>query len=647
MSRRRPRWALVTVAAPVLVGLALALWYLGEERRLGRVVAALVRARTGLAVSVGGASAEGGRLTLRDVRIGASPGLPVEARVGRVEVSGGWLPLVAPRSGPLSVRAVAAQVSVADGASGAPTARTVEPLRAALRDFLEWPGTLALRVEEGELHAGGRSWALDLGADKHATRLTLTLALTPAGAPPVLRAQVDAAADGPTTVALRGRFVLGDPEIGPAVLEASGRWGPDGRLEVAPWVFEWGPDVRLEGRATLSAAGGAAAARADAEGEVAGSRVAGRLAWDADHGLVAHATLREVDPGRLGARLGVVLPARSALRLDISLDATLRGSHGALRPPSVETARIAVHHRGRTLAQGTLASRAPDRLWPIDGRVTVEDTAALAALVPVPATATGTVSVSGEIEGAAPLRARGTVQASLDAVELQLGGTVRLADLSVTVPWVLGGEPPPGTLGIARVSAWGLAITDVTAAVQQQAERLLISALRYRHAGGHGAGWAEWTPGGRPALRVRLEAERVDLGRVVQESGLGLAQVTGTVRYTALAQHSPETGLSALARVAGESGGQVSVEAVQRLLDAGPVQGGDSWLVRQTLENLRVFRYEALDAEVRWAGGAGHLDLTLRGRKRLGLFPGPVEAVNLRHVPLTWLLRTLGRSTRP
>jgi hypothetical protein len=676
--RSRPRrWALAGVGALVAVGLAAALWSLGEERRLGRLVAGLLRAGTGLPISVGAASAEAGRLTLREVRLEATAELPVEARVRRVEVSGGWLPLVAPRSGPLAVRVVAARVTLADGGAVAPPTETVEPLRGALRRLLDWPGTLALRVEQGELHAGGRAWALDLAADKHAAGLTLTLTLAPPGAPPTVDAKVEALGDGPAAVALRGRVVLGGPAAGPVVLEATGRWEPGG-LDLAPCTVQWGRDVRLKGRAALSAAGGVVTARADAQGEVAGSRVVGGLTWDGDRGLVMEAALEEVDLTRLAVRLGVATPGGARARqvsahlqahggrgrievesndvvlaagpvvpLDVSIDAALRGAPDALRLASVETAEIAIRHRGRTLLRGTLASRTPEHLWPLDLRGAVEDPAALAALGPVPASATGTLSVTGEVDGAGPLTARGIVQAALRTVGLGAGGAVRLDDLSATVPWAWGGQAPPGTLRIARITGWGLTLTDVTAAVQQQPERLLISALRYRQAGGEGTGWVEWTPRGRPALRGRLDAERVDLARVMRDSGVRLAQVTGTVRYTVLAQYATDAGLSALARLAGESGGEVSVEAIERLLESAAVQADDTWLLRRTLENLRVFRYEALDGEIRWVGGAGHLDLTLRGRKRLGLFPAPVEAVNLRHVPLNRLLDTLGRATTP
>ncbi|HXG03717.1 MAG TPA: hypothetical protein VNO23_09930, partial [Candidatus Binatia bacterium] len=344
---------------------------------------------------------------------------------------------------------------------------------------------------------------------------------------------------------------------------------------------------------------------------------------------------------------GVTVGARSDIALDVSLDAAVRGGW-PLPPASVETARVAVRRGSRTLLGATLASRHAATLWPLDVRGTVEDPAALAALGPGPATATGMVTVTAEVDGAAPPTARGTVQARLSEVALATtGGAVRLADVWATVPWAWRGQPPPGTLGVARITAGGLAVTDVTATVQQQAERLLFSDLRYRHAGGHGTGWIEWMPGDRRSLRLRLDAERVDLAQVARDSGWRLAHLTGTVRYTAVAHSTGGEGFSGLVRFSGEGGGEVGVEAVERLLESAAVRADNTWLLRQTLENLRVIRYEALDGEVRWAGGAGHLDLTLRGRRRLGVFPGPVDTINVRHVPLALLVRTFGRSMTP
>jgi hypothetical protein len=711
MNRRSRRWSIVA-AALVLAALAGAsVWYAAGERRLGWLVAALVRARTGLGVTVAAASVDGSRLTLRDVGLAAGP---IAVHAERVEVGGGWLALAAPSAGPLSVRVVGARVAVAEGRAPAPAA--LDRLRAALRGLLEWSGTLTFRMEGAEVRAGGGSWTMDVNADKDGAGLRLAVVLMPSDGAPALRISADAGTDDTRAiragidvagspaalsglwpawapvpdaltarldlrlaadVAGNGRVVLGGPAGTPAVVEAVGRWAPDAGLDVARYTVQWGADVRGRGTAALAWRAGGPSARAEVEGVVAGSRLEGRVTWN-DGRLVVDATLADVDPGRLGAHFGLTAPvaararevrarwdaagergrarieasgvaaaARPDIALDVTIDAAVRGGRGAWPPTSVEVAEVTVARQARTLLRATAASRSADALWPVDVRGAVEDVAALAALSPVPVVAAGTVTVSGEVHGVPPA-VNAALQARLAQAALPAGaGGVRLAGVSAAVPWGWGGRPPsPGTLGVARIDAGGVTVHDLTAAVQQQAGRLLISGVRYRHAGGHGTGWIEWVPGDRRPLRARLDAERVDLAEMVREGGLRLAHVTGTVRYTVVAQYA-EDGLSGLARITGEGGGEVSVEAVERLLESAAVQADSTWLVRQTLENLRVFRYETLDGEVRWAGGAGYLDLTLRGRKRLGLFPAPVEAINVRHVPLALLARALGRSTTP
>src|SRR5205807_10638606 len=41
--------------------------------------------------------------------------------------------------------------------------------------------------------------------------------------------------------------------------------------------------------------------------------------------------------------------------------------------------------------------------------------------------------------------------------------------------------------------------------------------------------------------------------------------------------------------------------------------------------------------------GRGHVSLSLEGRKRLGVFPPPVKAINFSNVPLALLVRTFAR----
>src|SRR5207253_11074258 len=116
------------------------------------------------------------------------------------------------------------------------------------------------------------------------------------------------------------------------------------------------------------------------------------------------------------------------------------------------------------------------------------------------------------------------------------------------------------------------------------------------------------------------------------------------VRSPFVPQHAAARGLIAVGQAnSEEGGGGVGVEALEKLLNSARVQGESTGLLRKTLETLRVFRYSSLDAEVRVAQGGGHVSLSLEGRKRLGVFPPPVKAINFSNVPLALLVRTFAR----
>jgi hypothetical protein len=107
-------------------------------------------------------------------------------------------------------------------------------------------------------------------------------------------------------------------------------------------------------------------------------------------------------------------------------------------------------------------------------------------------------------------------------------------------------------------------------------------------------------------------------------------------------------GLFMAGRIEGEpDGGEIGVDAIERLLASSTMDADGSGLVRRTLEHLRSFRYDSLAADVRLTGATGHVDVALKGRKRLGIFPGPVDAINLHHVPLDVLARAFAKGQPP
>ena len=262
---------------------------------------------------------------------------------------------------------------------------------------------------------------------------------------------------------------------------------------------------------------------------------------------------------------------------------------------------------------------------------------------------TGRATVDGEVGGASPLAFRGTVQAQLSEADITAGGHVTFTGIRATVPVGFGAEAPPGgTVTAERVNAYGFTATGLTSSARLTEGRLLLPDVRYAHYGGQGGGWLEAAVDGRPTpMRARLEGTRVDLAELVRDVGTRAGQITGHVHYVLTAQYMTDNGLAAVVQLGSEGGGEVSIEPIQQLLDSATVQAETTGVLHQTLQNLRVFNYESLQGTLTWNQGAGHIDLSLKGKKRLGIFPGPVEAINFRNVPLTVLARTLTRGTLP
>jgi hypothetical protein len=212
--------------------------------------------------------------------------------------------------------------------------------------------------------------------------------------------------------------------------------------------------------------------------------------------------------------------------------------------------------------------------------------------------------------------------------------------------WGDGEAGRAGTVSVSRVVGYGMTLSDFTSTVQLRGPRLFLPDIQYAQYGGGGKGWLEAFVDGRPMpLRARLEGEKVDLAEFVRETGSQVARITGRVRYVAAAQYERAGGFTAAAHLNSESdGGEVSIDVIERLLDSATVQAETTGVLRQALENLRVFPYESMEGDLRAQGADGYLDLSLRGRKRLGIFPAAVEAINFRNVPLRLLARALGRS---
>lgn len=377
--------------------------------------------------------------------------------------------------------------------------------------------------------------------------------------------------------------------------------------------------------------------------------------------------------------------------VDASLTATMRlaGPPNDLRalaaPAGIDVLRVAIDRDGQRVATVAAESR-PGALWPLGVSARVEDLARVSPLLPLGARLRGTATLTGDLGGLEPLDLRGVLEARVTEGSA-LDGAVAFSRAALSLPVLVrpgtGDEPAApapepsasatpapvdgsvpaepataavvtpatpaaaGTLSVDRISGWGLTVTAVNGAARLEDGRIVLSALRYTHAGGQGQGWAEIGLGpGAPAFRLGADADGVDLARLGREPGAAPARLTGRARYTASTRETGH-GLDVVVRVQGDSsGGQVAADVLRRLLAASaPTE--ETERDRQALEGMGVFDYASLEAVVTLSGGAGWLDATLRGRRRFGFFAPTIDAIDLRRVPLGLVGRVLGALPGP
>jgi hypothetical protein len=543
---------------------------------------------------------------------------------------------------------------------------------------------LTLRSRAGIVGEAGISVDLDVGAEPRRLAGLWPEAWPTPGALTMRLASQWPAKNGPTAT---GRLTVGEPSQ-PAVAEfTAGIESARGELLVPSYTIDWGPEFHLDGEAAMTSRGGLRVT-ATGVGTIDASPLRGRATWapvagDVDGELSLQAVNLNVAARRLGLKAlpdasrarsltvrisgrlagndaraaltmhaqGLSTAALPRVALDAGLEARLAlGSGPGLAVRRLEAAQLTVSGAGGPMLVATAASRSAP-LWPLRLDGALPDAARVPADLPLTPRLTGSARVTGEMSLAESVTFGGTLEISLPRAEVRLGSPVRFTDLQATVPvaWGLAADDRPGSLTVGRVDGFSLALHDAVSSASIADGRLLLPDLRYGHYGGRGGGWAELGLDGRPTrLRARLEGQGLDLAQAIRESGATAARVTGKARYRATAQYTDADGLVALVRLDSEAdGGEVSIDAIEGLLDSAAVQAETSGVLRQTLQNLRVFRYETLEGEMRVSGGGGWIDLSLRGKKRLGLFPAPVEAINFRNVPLAVLSRTLTRGTPP
>ncbi len=332
-----------------------------------------------------------------------------------------------------------------------------------------------------------------------------------------------------------------------------------------------------------------------------------------------------------------------SLRAEATL---LRGASGielaALGPTTLTLARA-----GAPVLAATARSRGR-AAWPLALDVTLADLSRLPPWSSLPAALTGRAAIIGELDHG---RFKGDLTAELPRVEVRFASPIVATNTRVAIPidWGTAASARIGSVSVGRLEAYGFALNRLASSARFAEGRLLLSDIEYVHYGGRGSGWIEVAVDHRPLpLRVRIEGEHIDLATLVREHGLTVAKLSGAVRYLIVFQHSTARGLTAVGQVTSEEGGgEIGIEPLEKLLNSARVQGESTGLLRQTLQNLRVFKYSLLDAEVRVTRDGGHINLLLEGKKRLGIFPAPVKAINFSNVPIALLARTFARKETP
>jgi hypothetical protein len=345
---------------------------------------------------------------------------------------------------------------------------------------------------------------------------------------------------------------------------------------------------------------------------------------------------------------GVRLARWPTLPVDATVKAAVRiAPEGqGLTLASISHAAVTVMREGLPLAVISGASRG-SVLWPVSVDASVADAGRLAPWLPFEPTLAGRARLTGDLQAGA---FAGDLVADLTSATVMLGGPVTLTNVRAAVPvrWQSPASGSAGSVRVQRAGGYGFVADDITSPATFTDGRLVLPDVRYTHYGGRGAGTLEASAHAPLRFAARMVGDGVDLAAFVREAGVTMARATGRVDYVMSIQQTEAHGLFVAGRLDGEAGGgEIGIEAVERLLASSTTDADGSGLMRRTLENLRIFRYDSLAADVRVTGATGHVDVALKGRKRLGIFPGPVEAINLHRVPLNVLARTFAKGSWP
>lgn len=561
------------------------------------------------------------------------------------------------------------------GQAKAPPAVAIETLGAAAGQNVR----LAIRAE-GDPRGLGAFWPSSLPV------------------PGRFAAQVDLTLSAPAGIELTGRLVA-TPAGGesPEALTArfAARYRADQqRVDLSELAVEWGPALRLDLTGSADGLDEAARLTVKMSGSVDGSRLTGDATYSALPGVLrAQLVLQPFVAGPLMERLGYPSPTVEvrARRAGLTLEGRTEGKdrvrvEGGLRLEDVEASprpiraplRAAIRFAGTVTrgeqgisitrldagelslaspagAIGLVAARTQSRSggitgpWPLAVEVRIPDLSRLPPLEAVPLRLSGEARVDGSLDWTrgAPVFA-GHLAVRVPRGEADVGGPLVVSNLQASLPLAWGGiqEPAPGTIAAESLTAFGFILHRLGSPARMKGGTLSLPEITYVHYGGSGKGWAEAELAGAAVpLRMRLEGEGVDLARLTTEYGLTVGRITGRVRYVLALQYSQAGGLAARGQVVSDPpGGEVNIDALRKLLTYA--EADPTGILKQTLETLSVFFYESLTGDIRVGPQGGRVSLSLEGKKRLGLFPGRVQAINLQNIPLALLVKTFSQPRR-
>jgi hypothetical protein len=542
-------------------------------------------------------------------------------------------------------------------------------------------GTSAATLDVRAVADGDADLALKVEGTGQPNRLGMSW---PPSVPPSVAVSADAGILSGGELTADARIVVGGSPPFASISLGARYDGREGRLLVSRFGVDGLPGIALQGSGAIERAEAGFRLAVDATGTIdrsplvlRGSFSPGSRLFDGDLRLsdvnIDDLCRRYVgrDPGSsatagtLRAKIhggadGVVTLEASVTRLELvalprqSVDVTLAARVDVVRAqggPTIESLRsltLGVFRGGASFVTVTGRSHGGG-LFPIRVEALASDLAFIGPVLAADVELTGTARLEGEIRSGERLGLVGRAQVEVPRAAAQ-GGKVSVSTLRADLPvaWNVNQTEEPGQATLDRLTAWGFHVDALRSNATFRDGQVLLPDVRAAHHGGRAEGWLEIAVDGREVpVRSHLEGDRIDLAAIVRESRSDLARITGRVRYVLNAQYARAAGLVGTLDFESQEDGEVAIEPIRQLLLSPTVEVESSGLLRQTLENLRVFEYEWLKGVVRMRGGSSRADLTLRGKKRMWIFPGPVEAINLKNVPLDLLVRTLEKGPSP